>query len=160
MTAPEELHGRKTVRLRLLRPVYSREVIREDAPDYLSARRYSSPSQVYELFRDLASESKEHFVCLHLDAKHGLLCFDRVAVGTLDGSLVHPREVFKGALLSSAASVILLHNHPSGDPEPSAEDREVTRKLVEAGRLLGVPVLDHVIVGDASFYSFRERGAL
>lgn len=78
----------------------------------------------------------------------------------LDGSLVHPREVFKGALLSSAASVILLHNHPSGDPDPSAEDREVTRKLVEAGRLLGVPVLDHVIVGVGAFYSFRERRAL
>lgn len=68
--------------------------------------------------------------------------------------------MFEGALLSSAASVILLHNHPSGDPDPSAEDREVTRKLVEAERLLGVPVLDHVIVGDGAFYSFRERRAL
>jgi DNA repair protein RadC len=160
MTAPEEPHGRRTIRLRLLRPVYSREVLREDAPDYLSTHRYTSPAQVYELFRDLSMESKEHFVCLHLDSKYKLICYDQVAVGTLDGSLVHPREVFKGALLSSAAAVLLLHNHPSGDPEPSAEDQEVTRKLVEAGKLLGVPVLDHVIIGDGSFYSFRERGAL
>jgi DNA repair protein RadC len=83
-----------------------------------------------------------------------------VSLGSLTGSLVHPREVFKGALLSSAASVILLHNHPSGDPKPSAEDREVTRKLVEAGKLLGVPVLDHVIIGERSYYSFRETGEL
>jgi DNA repair protein RadC len=161
VTATEEPpEGRKTIRLRSLRAVFSREVLREDAPAYLGAHRYSSAAQVYELFRDLSRESKEHFVCLHLDVKHRLLCFDRVAVGTLDGSLVHPREVFKGALLSSAASVVLLHNHPSGDPAPSAEDREVTRKLVEAGKLVGVPVLDHVIVGDGAFYSFSEQGLL
>jgi DNA repair protein RadC len=95
-----------------------------------------------------------------LDAKHGLLCFDRVAVGTLESSLVHPREVFKGALLSSAGSIVIVHNHPSGDPAPSQEDREVTRRLVEAGKLLGVPVLDHVIIGESSYYSFRETGEL
>ena len=160
MTVPDEPHGRRTIRLRLLRPVYSREVVRECAPDYLSAHHYTSPAQVYELFRNLSRESKENFICLHLDAKHKLLCFDRVAVGTLDGSLVHPREVFKGALLSSAASVILLHNHPSGDPAPSQEDREVSRRLVVAGKLLGVPVLDHVIIGESSYYSFRETGEL
>jgi DNA repair protein RadC len=160
MTAPDEISsGCKTTRLRSLRAVFTREVIREDAAAYLTTHRYTSPQQIYELFRDLAIESKEHFICLHLDTKHKLLCFDRVTVGTLDGSLVHPREVFKTALLSSAASVILLHNHPSGDPAPGAEDREVTRKLVEAGRLLGVPILDHVIVGDG-FYSFRESGTL
>lgn len=160
MTAPEGTIPRRTIRLRLLRPVFSREVVREDAPAYLVAHRFASPQQVFELFRDLAMESREVFACLHLDAKHRLLCFERVSVGTLDGSLVHPREVFKGALLSSAASVVLLHNHPSGDPEPSREDRDVTRRLVDAGRLLGVPVLDHVVVGAETYYSFSERGEL
>lgn len=161
MTTPEDPSGgRRTIRLRSLRAVFSREVLREDAPAYLSARRFSSPGQVYELFRDLYLESKEPFICLHLNAKHGLLCFDRVAVGTLESSLVHPREVFKGALLSSAGSIVIVHNHPSGDPAPSQEDREVTRRLVGAGILLGVPVLDHVIIGERSYYSFRETGEL
>src|SRR4030065_683484 len=93
VTTPEDPSGgRRTIRLRLLRAVFSREVLREDAPAYLSARRFSSPGQVYELFRDLYLESKENFVCLHLDAKHGLLCFDRVGVGTLESSPVHHRE--------------------------------------------------------------------
>jgi len=161
MTAPEEPHGgRRTIRLRSLRAVFSREVLREDAPAYLSTLRFSSPQQVYELFRDLSLESKEYFVCLHLNAKHGILCFDRVAVGTLESSLIHPREVFKGALLSSAGSIVIVHNHPSGDPAPSQEDREVTRRLVGAGKLLGVPVLDHVIIGERSYYSFQETGEL
>jgi len=161
VTTPEDTsRGRRTIRLRSLRAVYSREVLREDAPAYLSARRFTSPGQVFELFRDLYLESREHFLVLHLDVRHTVLCFDRVTVGTLDGSLVHPREVFKSALLSSAATVVLVHNHPSGDPSPSAEDREVTRRLVEAGKLLGVPVLDHVVVGENSYYSFRETGDL
>lgn len=161
MTTPGDPHGDcRTIRLRSLRAVFSREILREGAPAYLSARRFSSPGQVYELFRDLYLESKEHFICLHLNAKHGLLCFDRVAVGTLESSLVHPREVFKGALLSSAGSIVIVHNHPSGDPAPSQEDREVTRRLVGAGILLGVPVLDHVIIGESSYYSFRETGEL
>lgn len=83
-----------------------------------------------------------------------------VTRGTLDTSLVHAREVFRTAVAESAACLILVHNHPSGDPTPSAEDREVTRQLVDAGALLGVPVLDHVIVGDARYVSFVEAGLL
>jgi DNA repair protein RadC len=78
-------------------------------------------------------------------------------VGTLTTSLVHPREVFRSAVREAAAALIAVHNHPSGDPEPSAEDLEVTRRLIEAGRLLGIPLLDHVVVGDGAWVSLRER---
>jgi DNA repair protein RadC len=84
---------------------------------------------------------------------------DEVSVGSLNQSIVHPRELFKTALLSSAAAIILVHNHPSGDPTPSREDIEITRRLKEAGEILGVKLLDHIIVG-SSYLSFTERGLL
>ena len=151
--------GRKTIRLRCLRAVYERQAVREDAPGYLDGTRYTSPGQVYELFRDLAKEAKEHFLCLHLDGKNRIVCLDRVSVGSLNQCLVHPREVFKAALLSSSAAVILVHNHPTGDPEPSGEDRAITKRLAEVGALVGIKVLDHVIVGDG-YCSFSEKGLL
>ena len=104
-------------------------------------------------------ETKEHFLCVHLDGKNRLSCVDRVAVGSLNSAIVHPREVFKTALLSSAAALILIHNHPSGDPTPSREDLELTGRLKEAGELLGIKVLDHVIIGD-TYVSLCERGLL
>lgn len=154
-----EDNGSKTIRLRCLRVVFERQVIRENAPAYLDNKRYTAPAQVYELFRDLAREAKEHFLCLHLDGKNRILCLDRVSVGSLNQSIVHPREVYKAAILSSAAAVLLIHNHPSGDTAPSREDRNVTRRLVEVGHLVGIRVLDHVIVGDG-YFSFSERGLL
>jgi DNA repair protein RadC len=93
-----------------------------------------------------------------LDTKNRVLGFHVVSVGSLGASLVHPREVFKIAILANAASVILVHNHPSGDPEPSAEDRRVTERLKEAGELVGIPVLDHVVIGDGRYVSFTDRG--
>jgi DNA repair protein RadC len=84
-----------------------------------------------------------------------------VSVGTLSGAFVHPREVFKAAILGNAAAIILFHNHPSGDPDPSREDRELTLRLIQAGRILGIDVLDHVILGDEGrYYSFKEHGVL
>ncbi|RPJ05549.1 MAG: hypothetical protein EHM36_08160, partial [Deltaproteobacteria bacterium] len=83
-----------------------------------------------------------------------------ISVGTLTSSLVHPREVFKDAITHSAASVILAHNHPSGDPEPSEDDLKITKKLVESGKILGIEVIDHIIVGKNNFYSFREKGLI
>lgn len=100
----------KTFRMRVIRPVYSREVIREDMPAYLSTNRFSSPLQVFEMFRDLVIETKEHFLCLHLDGKNRIICLDRVSVGSLNQSVVHVREVLKSTLLSSAAATILIHN--------------------------------------------------
>lgn len=150
----------KTIRLKCLRLVYERQVIREKAPAYLNNRRISKAEDVYELMHDLQLEGKEHFIVLHLDNKNGIVCLDRVSTGSLNQSIVHPREVLKGALLSSAAAIILVHNHPSGDPEPSPEDMAITKRLSEAGKLFDIKVLDHVIVGEGRFISFAERGLL
>ena len=153
-------YGTKAVRLRSIRPVFTRMMVREEAPAYLETTRYNSAAQVFELFKDLRQESKEHFMALHLDGKNRILCFEVVSVGSLNQSVVHPREVFKSALISSAAALILIHNHPSGDPLPSSEDMKVTRRLKEAGDLLGIKVLDHLVVGDSSYYSFADHGCL
>lgn len=150
----------KTIRLKCLRLVYERQVIREKAPVYLTNRRISKAEDVYELMHDLQLEGKENFIVLHLDNKNGIICIDRVSTGSLNQSIVHPREVFKGALLSSAAALILIHNHPSGDPEPSREDMDITKRLSEAGKLFDIKVLDHVIIGEGRFISFAERGLL
>ncbi len=93
---------------------------------------------------------------LLLDGRHRLIAAEEVSVGTLTASLVHPREVFRDAIRNAAAAIVLVHNHPSGDPGPSAEDRAVTRRLRSAGELLGIRVLDHVIVADRGYFSFRE----
>ena len=106
----------------------------------------------------LQEEVVEVFTVLLLNGKHRVVGMAEVSRGTLTTALVHPREVFGPALRLSSAAIIVVHNHPSGDPEPSLEDVEVTRRLIAAGRVLGVPLLDHVIVGDAGrFTSLRER---
>ncbi|MEJ2540610.1 MAG: DNA repair protein RadC, partial [Gemmatimonadota bacterium] len=101
---------------------------------------------------------QEEFRTLLLDAQHGVLREVLVTRGILDASLIHPREVFRPAIEAGAAALILVHNHPSGDPTPSPEDRAVTRQLVEAGRTLGVPVLDHVVIGDGCWRSITVAG--
>jgi len=112
------------------------------------------------MFRDLILETKEHFVALHLDGKNRIVCLDRVAIGSLNQCVVHPREIMKAALLSSAAGIILIHNHPTGDPSPSAEDINITNRLKEVGGVIGVPILDHIIIGNGQYVSFTERGLL
>ena len=110
------------------------------------------------MLRDL---KREMFITLLLTTRHRILKFETVSVGSLNASIVHPREVFRPAIQAAAASVLLAHNHPSGDPEPSEDDIEITGRLVRTGELLGIDVLDHVIVGAAgSFVSFRERGLM
>lgn len=117
-----------------------------------------SASDVYARYRYLLADSPvEVFLALLLDVKHRPVREVRVSVGTLDGSLIHPREVFARAVAERAGAVLLVHNHPSGDPSPSPEDREVTRRLRSAGEIVGIPVLDHVIIGDCAFHSFREE---
>ena len=111
--------------------------------------------------RMLGHSTVEQVVALHLDAHHQLIGVHRVSSGTLNAAPVHPREVFKTALLANAASVILAHNHPSGDPTPSAEDVALTQRLMQGGVLLGIEVLDHVVVGqDGAYCSLRETGRL
>jgi len=102
----------------------------------------------------------EEFWVLLLSASNQLMHQIRVTKGTLNSSLVHPRECFADALKTRCASVIFVHNHPSGNPEPSQEDRAITRQLVDAGKILGIPVQDHIIVADSEFTSFAERGLL
>jgi len=109
---------------------------------------------------DMRYLDREHFRVLLLNTRHEVLAVEEVAVGGLNSAVIHPREVFKAAIRWSAAAVILVHNHPSGDPEPSADDLRITARLAEAGRVLGIEVLDHVVVGDGRYVSLRERGAL
>lgn len=106
-----------------------------------------------------ANRDREAFIVLLLDVKHHIIAEEIVSVGILDGSLVHPREVFKAAVAGGAAGVIIAHNHPSGDPTPSGQDREVTNRIKTAGGVLGIPLVDHVIVaaGTECYYSFRDR---
>ncbi len=122
-----------------------------------------SPNIVYELpfiQDELLYCDREKFVCLHLNTKNGLISYEVISIGSLNSSLVHPREVFKGAMLVNAASIVLCHNHPSNDPEPSSEDIALTKRLSECGDLLGIPVLDHVIFVEEEFISLKERGIL
>jgi DNA repair protein RadC len=118
------------------------------------------PDDVLAQVRDLPRARKEHFVVLLLNARHELQCRETVSIGSLNASIVHPREVFLPAILHSAASVVLVHNHPSGDPEPSEEDLSITRRLVQVGELVGIGVLDHVIVAERGVVSLRSRQLL
>jgi DNA repair protein RadC len=121
--------------------------------------RLASPRDVYERMRLLMRDlPHEEFHVLLLNTQNHVLRDLQVTRGTLDASLVHPREVFRPAIVEAAAGVILVHNHPSGDPTPSAEDRAVTRQLREAGRVIGIDVLDHVVVGEGRYVSFVEAG--
>ncbi len=115
-----------------------------------------------KLFREfLGDVPEEHFVLAVLDCRRRVIGVSEVSVGTLSASLVHPREVFRTAILLNGAAIIVCHNHPSGDSSPSTEDREVTKRLTRAGELIGIPVADHVVLGEGgSYYSFRERGLM
>ena len=109
----------------------------------------------------LPDADREHFVVILLDQKHGVIGINTVSIGSLTAGIVHPREVFKPAILANAAAIICGHNHPSGDPQPSREDRTITTKLVDAGKLMGIDVLDHVIIGaEGRYFSFGDAGAL
>ncbi len=103
--------------------------------------------------------TQEHFVCLFLNTKNHVIDKKTIFIGSLNASIVHPREVFKEALRRSAASVICVHNHPSGDPTPSKEDLQVTKRLYDCGELIGIELLDHLIIGDNTFKSLKEEGA-
>jgi len=155
VTAPQRLQ------LKQIKAVYEVLNVSEDVTGYFTTgTRYTAPRQVYDAFSFLMEETKEMFLCLHLDGKNRIVCVDLVSVGSLNQSIVHPREVFKTALLSNAAAVLLIHQHPTGDPSPSSEDISITRRLKEAGEILGLKVLDHIIIGDGEYLSFVERGLI
>lgn len=122
--------------------------------------RFEKSQNVYREFKKLVESDKEKFYTLMLDMKNCVIGVELVSQGSLDSAPVHPREVYKSALLASAASVVFVHNHPSGDPDPSISDREITKTLEEAGKLFSIRVLDHVIIGLERYYSFADKGEL
>jgi DNA repair protein RadC len=123
-------------------------------------RLFMKPSQVWEALKDIRESKKEHFVIFYLDTKNQEITQEIISIGTLNASLVHPREVFEPAVRNLAAQIIVAHNHPSGDYTPSDEDISITQKLVESGKILGIEVIDHVIVTKNDFFSFREKELL
>jgi len=123
--------------------------------------RIRGPGDVFRRLGPLLRDRRqEEFWVLYLDSQNRVLSERRITVGLLNSSLVHPREVFAPAIARAAASLILAHNHPSGDPDPSPEDLDVTVQMVESGRLLGIPVRDHIVLGDTTFVSLLERGLM
>lgn len=143
-------------------PIYRCKLVR-DSSQAKAPRTCSAPKESAALFREFIGDGadEEHFVRAALDARRRVIGLSLVSLGTLSASLVHPREVFEPAILLNAAAIVVCHNHPSGDCAPSAEDREATRRLAKAGELLGVPLLDHVILGEGgAFFSFRDSGLL
>lgn len=123
--------------------------------------KLSSPTEVYDFFNAHLSDLKvEKFIVVLLNTKNEVINWDVVSVGSLNASIVHPREVFNRAIKRSAASILVLHNHPSGHVTPSSEDRNITQRLKEAGLLLGIPLVDHLIIGKSGYFSFKENNYL
>ena len=152
--------GSRAARNRRLRPTWVR-LVREHDPAQMEPVYIRGPNDVHSFLRQRATqELGEVFYCITLNAQSRVVSCQEVTRGTLNSSLVHPREVFRLAIAEGAAGIIVAHNHPSGDPTPSADDRAVTRQLVDAGRLLDIPVYDHVIVADGRYVSFAESGLL
>jgi DNA repair protein RadC len=138
------------------------QLVKERKIDY-DSERFTSPLQIVHAFRAMVGNAdREYFVILILDGKNRITSIHQVSQGSLNQSIVHPREVFKAAILANGAAIILAHNHPTGDTIPSQEDIEVTKRLKEGGELLGIKVLDHVVIDTESeaYYSFSERGLL
>ena len=143
-------------------PVYGVTLVREGSLSQLERPRITDPTDAVRILNAyLHNADREHLVALFLNAKNHIIGINTVSVGSLTSSIVHPREVFKPAILANAAALILGHNHPSGDPTPSAEDQAITTRLAQVGEALGIRVLDHLILGDdLHWYSFQEAGAL
>lgn len=151
----------RTIRFKQIKAVYETFAVKDSITNYLkTGTRFTAPRQVYETFSFLMRETKEMFLTLHLDGKNRIICMDLVSIGSLNQSIVHPREIFKTACLSNAAAILCVHQHPSGDPSPSSEDISITRRIKEAGDIMGIKVLDHIIVGDGDYLSFVEKGLL
>jgi len=138
------------------------QLVREAPADIPQANPVlDAPTAVFRQLQPLFAElDREHFVVLALDARNRPIGCNTVSIGTLSASLVHPREVFKFAILANAAAVILAHNHPSGEVSPSQDDIELTRRLVQVGEVLGIEVLDHIVLGGQYYCSLKEQGVM
>ena len=120
----------------------------------------TSPEETLPFLWDIRSKTKEHFLCLYLNARNHVIHKEIISIGSLSASIVHPREVFFSAIERCAASIILSHNHPSGDPSPSTDDVELTRRLIKAGEIMGIEVIDHIVVTENDFTSLKEKGLM
>jgi DNA repair protein RadC len=133
-------------------------LIKDRAKAYGGKRqKLVEPNAVFEYLRHIGGLNREHCLLLTLDARRQVIAKHEISVGTVDASLVHPREVFRPAILDAASFVIVAHNHPSGDTNPSDEDLVITRRLATAGKILGISVLDHVVIGGDGYYSLQEH---
>ena len=141
-------------------PVFAVKLVRADFIPVRERSKIRSPRDVANIVGAILETSdREQMVAVLLDTKNGVIGLHVVSVGDLSSAVVHPREVFKAAILANAASLIMSHNHPSGDPAPSPEDIAVTKRIAEAGELLGIELLDHVVIGDVGrFVSLKEKG--
>ena len=138
-------------------------LVKERVGSYELPREIRCPEEAYNAIRvttNVQAEAQEVFGILILNIKNRIVAVHEISRGTLNSSMAHPREVFKPAILHNAASIICFHNHPSGDPEPSKEDVELSNRLVEAGKILGIEVFDHIVVGDDRYVSLKERGVI
>jgi len=141
----------------IARRVFTKNEIDEEAKQ----KEITSAKEVYGLVKSkISNYTKEHLVVLAFDSRNKFLGMDTVSVGTLNANLIHPRETFNTAIRRHAAQIIVAHNHPSGDPEPSEDDLEITKRLVEAGKILGIEVVNHIIVVKDSFFSFKDKKLL
>ena len=117
----------------------------------------NSPEKIFEYLKEkIGKEKKEYFITLYFDTKNNLIV-DEISVGILNASLIHPREVFNKAIVNSASHIVIAHNHPSEDPTPSQDDRNTTQRLIESGKIIGISIIDHIIVSNKSYYSFKEN---
>lgn len=138
-------------------------LVKEKVGRYELPRKIRSPEDVHEAITTITNvqeEAQEVFGILILNTKNKVVAVHEISRGTLNSSMVHPREVFKPAVLHNASAIICFHNHPSGDPEQSKDDIEITNRLVEAGKIMGIEVFDHIIVGDDRYVSLKERGVM
>ena len=139
-------------------PVYKVQLVREKSVKAYT-NSLNSPTEAVDIIRDfIGNIDREIFLVVLVNTKNKLIGINTVSVGSLNASIVHPREVLKPAILANAAGIIIGHNHPSGDPTPSREDLDVTKRLGEACEIIGIKLLDHIIVGDGQYISFKERG--
>ena len=144
-----------------LLPRYRIMLVKEAEDTFTSYPRYQNSRELFDAFREeFTALDREFFFMITLDSKNRTIGYHTISMGSLSSSVVHPREVFKPAILENSAAIVFLHNHPSGDPAPSREDRECTNRLTAAAKILGIRVLDHIVFGQTDYFSFADAGLL
>jgi DNA repair protein RadC len=142
-------------------PRYTVSLVRDGSIKTEEYPRFSNSKDIFDKFRDtLSAFDREHFLIITLDSKNRLIGLHDISTGSLNSSVVHPREVLKSAILNNAAAIIAMHNHPSGDPVPSIEDKDCTNRLVKACAIMGIRFLDHIIFGETEYFSFSDSGMI